>query len=152
MKAWTVLVAEDNENDVLILQHAFSRIKSDVSLIFVKDGEEAIHYLSGRDGFKDRDQYPFPDALLLDLKMPKIDGFSVLQWLRDHPPMHRLRVLVFSSSGYHSDIDRAYDLGASSFIQKPTALDDMAAIVNYIGQWLQRNKFSLISQLDYPAG
>src|SRR5262245_57639672 len=72
---WSVLVAEDNENDVLILRHVFSKISTDVSLAFVNDGEEAIKYLRGENGFSDRSKHPFPDVLLLDLKMPRLDGF-----------------------------------------------------------------------------
>jgi CheY-like chemotaxis protein len=152
MKAgWTVLVAEDNENDVLILEHAFSTIKTEVSLNVVRDGAQAIDYLSGENGFENRSQHPFPHVLLLDLKMPKVDGFDVLEWLRENPPLHRLRVIMFTSSSHHSDIDRAYDLGASAYVRKPTALSDMQSIVDCIKSWLQMNEFPVMAEIQYSA-
>lgn len=151
MKArWTVLVAEDNENDVLILEHAFSMIKTEVGLNVVNDGAQAIEYLSGANGFRDRSQFPFPHVLLLDLKMPKLDGFDVLAWLRGNPPMHRLRVIVFTSSGHHSDINRAYDLGASGFVRKPAGLSDMRSIVECLKDWLRMNEFPVLAEMTYP--
>jgi CheY-like chemotaxis protein len=148
---WSVLVAEDNENDVLILEHAFSGIKTDVALKIVTDGAQAIDYLSGQNGFTDRTRFPFPHILLLDLKMPRVDGFDVLEWLRSNPPMHRLRAIIFTSSTHHADIDRAYDLGASSYIRKPTALSDMRSIVDCIKDWLQVNEFSVLADKSYPV-
>jgi CheY-like chemotaxis protein len=146
---WSVLVAEDNENDVLILRHVFSKISTDVFLAFVNDGEEAIKYLRGENGFSDRSKHPFPDVLLLDLKMPRLDGFDVLAWLRNHPPLHRLRVIVFTSSGHNLDVERAYDLGASSYFRKPTALNDMKSIVDCLRGWLQLNQFAIIDDAQY---
>ena len=148
---WTVLVAEDNENDVLILEHAFSMIKTEVSLKIVTDGIHAIDYLSGQNGFNDRTRFPLPHLLLLDLKMPQVDGFGVLKWLRENPPLHRLRVIVFTSSAHHTDVDRAYDLGASSYIRKPAALSDMRSVVDYIKEWLQVNEFAVISDATFGS-
>jgi CheY-like chemotaxis protein len=148
---WTILVAEDNENDVLLLEHAFSRVKTEVSLNIVRDGEGVIEYLSGRNGFNNRTEFPFPQILLLDLKMPKVDGFNVLEWLRRNPPLHRMRVIVFSSSNHHPDVNRAYDLGASSFLQKPTAIHDMKSIVDCLKQWLEINQFPVLAELTCPT-
>ena len=146
---WSVLVAEDNENDVLILRHVFSKLSTDVFLAFVNDGEEAIKYLRGENGFSDRAKHPFPDVLLLDLKMPRLDGFDVLAWLRNHPPLHRLRVIVFTSSGHDMDVEKAYDLGASSYFRKPAALNDMKSIVDCLRDWLQLNQFAIIDDAHY---
>ena len=146
---WSVLVAEDNENDVLILRHVFAKVSKDVSLAFINDGEEAIKYLRGENGFGDRSKYPFPDVLLLDLKMPRLDGFDVLTWIRNHPPIHRLRVIVFTSSGHELDVERAYDLGASSYFRKPAALNDMKSVVDCLRDWLEINQFAIIEDAQY---
>jgi CheY-like chemotaxis protein len=108
-------------------------------------------YLSGTNGFQNRAEHPCPQILLLDLKMPKSDGFNVLEWLRKNPPLIRLRVIVFSSANHHSDIDRAYDLGASSFFRKPTALQDMRLIVDGLKQWLEINQFSVLSDMSFSG-
>jgi CheY-like chemotaxis protein len=148
---WTVLVAEDNENDVLILEHAFSTIKTDITLKITTDGTHAIDYLSGRNGFDDRTRFPLPHLLLLDLKMPQVDGFGVLKWLRENPPLHRLRVIVFTSSAHHTDVDRAYDLGASSYIRKPADFADMKSVVACVKEWLRVNEFAIISEATYGS-
>src|SRR5262252_9314604 len=93
----TILVAEDDENDAFIFQCAFTDAKLHHCMRFVHDGQEAIHYLQGTPPFNNRHQFPMPDLLLLDLKMPRVDGFDVLQWLKlsglDAPP-----VIVLSGS------------------------------------------------------
>lgn len=99
----TLLVAEDTENDVLLLRHAFAKAALDVPLNVVRDGKETI------DCLKDC-QAPgeFPTLLLLDLHMPKYDGFEVLEWIREQPGLKRLVVVIFTSSALNSDVTRAY--------------------------------------------
>ena len=85
----------------------------------VRDGEEAMAYLAGEGKFQDRAEFPFPDLVLLDLKMPRVDGFEVLRWIREHPKIRNLRVVVLTSSHQLRDVNEAYRLGANSFLVKP---------------------------------
>src|SRR2546421_5940528 len=104
----TILVAEDDPYDAFLLKRAFIKAGIDVHMDFVEDGEETIHYLKGENGFSDRTLHPFPVLLLLDLKMPKMDGFDVLRWLKEQTGLKRLLVTVLSSSDHPEDINRAY--------------------------------------------
>lgn len=133
MPGRTILVAEDSEEDAFILKRAFAKAGINVPLVFVSDGEEAIDYLSD-------EKHGCPRLLLLDLKMPKRNGFDVLSWLQKQKGLHRLIVTVLSSSGEVKDVNRAYDLGANSFIVKPSSLDDYAGLVEAIKTyWLKFN-------------
>jgi CheY-like chemotaxis protein len=115
----SILLAEDNENDVLMLRRAARNAKFSSPLQIVNDGEEVLAYLRGDGKFADRRRFPLPGLLLLDLKMPRKDGFEVLQWLREQPQFLGLQVVVLSSSDEIRDINRAYELGANSFLVKP---------------------------------
>src|SRR2546425_7191817 len=115
----TVLLAEDDLDDVLLTQIAFRRARLANPLHVVRDGEEAIAYLSGEGAFADRDRFPFPILLLLDLKMPKVDGFEVLEWLQSQPARRHLPVAILTSSDQDPDIGRAHALGADSYLIKP---------------------------------
>ena len=115
-----VLIAEDNEADVLALRRAFKQLGVPALLKVVENGAEVIAYLRGDGTFEDRARYRFPDLLLLDLKMPGTNGFEVLQWLRQQDgEIGRLRVVVLTSSDEIRDVNRAYMLGANSFLTKP---------------------------------
>src|SRR5688572_29057247 len=114
-----ILLVDDNENDALLMQHAFRRAGITNTLMRARDGEEAIDYLAGTGAFADRQRYPFPALVLLDLKMPRVDGFEVLRWIRSQMTMKRLPVTVLTSSDQQWDIDRAHELGVTSYLQKP---------------------------------
>src|SRR4051794_32260172 len=103
-----ILVAEDEDNDFLLLERAFAKHDNGVTVARVRDGVEVINYFSGADKFDDRRKFPLPDLLLLDLKMPRKDGFETLQWVRSHPVFRSVVVVVFSSSTQERDINRAY--------------------------------------------
>src|ERR1041385_8319073 len=124
-----ILLAEDDINDVLLLERAFEKAGLRPSLRVVNDGEAAIEYLSGRGIYADRERFPVPFLLLLDLKMPGTDGFEVLQWLRNDPELKRLLVVVLTSSNLQADVDRAYELGANSYLVKPVGFDEMLHLV-----------------------
>src|SRR6267142_2285920 len=98
MHTATILLAEDDENDVLIMRRAFKKANIINPLNLVCDGEEAINYLQGTGDYADRAKYPFPALLLLDLKMPKKSGFDVLEFIKTHPQFHRLVTVVLTSS------------------------------------------------------
>jgi len=136
-----VLVAEDDPTDAFFLERTFSKMGVPVSLHFVRDGQEVVDYLRGELSFADRRAHPMPDLLLLDLKMPRLDGFDVLNWLRQQPILKRLPVIIFTSSGESQDINRAYDLGANSYLVKPHAVDDLVGLVErFKDYWLEVNK------------
>jgi CheY-like chemotaxis protein len=136
-----VLVAEDQPMDVYLLKRAFFTVRVPTTLHFVVDGQEAIDYLSGANEYADRTVHPLPDLMLLDIKMPRLDGFQVLAWLRKQPSLKRLPVIMFSSSDLARDVDRAYELGANSFLVKPRNLDFMSDLVRLLEEyWLDLNR------------
>ncbi len=115
----TVLYAEDEDNDVLFMQRAFDKARFGDKLHVVRNGKEAIDYLSGIGDFADRNKHPLPALLMLDLDLPVLSGFGVLQWVRNHPGFFTLPTMVFSSSTRPEEKLKALRLGANDFIQKP---------------------------------
>ena len=134
----TVLLVEDDPNDVLLTQIAFEKARLANPLTVVRDGEEAIAYLRGAGPFADRRRYPMPILVLLDLKMPKLTGFQVLEWLRAQPGMvGRIPVAIMTSSDHDPDATRAFQLGADSFLQKPPDAEALLALVQRLhAYWL----------------
>src|SRR5215470_8505875 len=139
-----VLIAEDDPSDVFLLKRAFQLAQVPATLHFVRDGQEAIDYLEGENDYKDRQAHPLPDLLLLDLKMPKLNGFDVLSWLRRQPGLKRLLVTVLTSSDQPQDINRAYDLGANSYLLKPHSSHELSDLVKRVQKyWLEVNQSPL---------
>ena len=133
----TILLAEDNEDHVLLIKRAFAKANLLNPLQVVNDGHETIAYLRGDGVYADREQYPFPALMLLDLKMPNCDGFDVLLWLQDRKDLPPLRVVVLTTSDRVFDMQRAYELGAHSFLTKPVDFRDFIQLGPAIkGQWL----------------
>ena len=111
-----------------------------IKTLVVSDGEEALSYLDGAGKFADRTLYPLPDLILLDLKMPKMDGFEVLDELRKRPALKAIRVIVLTSSEQIYDVNRAYELGASSFLVKPLDFENYASLLATLNRfWLRQN-------------
>ena len=132
-----ILMAEDDPNDILLFQRAGEIVSLMNPLHIVRDGEEAIGYLSGQAQYADRELYPLPVLLLLDLKMPRKSGFDVLHWLREQSGLKRLPAVILTSSGQISDINQAYDLGANSYLVKPASLDMLAQVIKSLERyWL----------------
>ncbi|CAM2859242.1 hypothetical protein RAHE111665_04495 [Rariglobus hedericola] len=104
-------------------------------MVHVASGDELIDYVQGRGAYTDRVLHPLPKIVLLDLKMPRKDGFAVLSWRKELPFGYRLPVVVFSSSSLQQDIDRAYSLGANSYVVKPTAPDRLGSMVAALHEW-----------------
>src|SRR5213593_3626425 len=104
-----ILLAEDDPNDVLLIERAFQRTHVANSLQVVRDGEEALAYLSRQGPFADRERHPLPVLLLMDLKMPRKSGLEVLEWVRQQPGLKRLPIIVLTSSNQSPDINRAYE-------------------------------------------
>lgn len=132
-----VLIADDDSNDVFFLRRAFEKAGLSHPVLDVPDGEQAIHYLSGSQNYGDRSQFPMPSVLFLDLKMPKVSGFEVLEWLRNQKDFGNLKVVVLSSSGLQSDIQKAKSLGADDYRVKPADIDEMIVMVKEVAdKWL----------------
>jgi len=135
-----LLVAEDNAHDIFLLKRAFIKAGIDVPMHIVNDGQEAVDYLLGEGRFADRKEYPLPTLLVIDLKMPRLSGFDVIRWVREHDGLRRLPILVLSSSGLGKDVNRAYDLGANSYLLKPSRFEDLELLAEDVERyWCQRN-------------
>jgi CheY-like chemotaxis protein len=136
-----ILLAEDEEDYVLLIRRAFSKANIPNPLHVVWNGQEAIAYLKGEGKYANRDEYPLPDLLLLDLKMPRVNGFEVLKWIREQPGLAPLRVLVLTSSDQIRDVNEAYKLGANSFLVKPLDFQDFTQLSRLIQDfWLKASK------------
>lgn len=137
----TVLLAEDDPDDVLLTHLAFEKARLANPLQVVRDGEEAIAYLKGTGRFKNRISYPLPILLLLDLNMPKVNGFQVLEWLQTHPLLSPMPVAVMTSSDQDPHVTRAYELGADSYLIKPPDAEALLALVQRLrAYWLIVNE------------
>lgn len=135
------LLVEDDPDQVILLRRSFRRANLLNPLQVVTSGEEAIEYLSGTGKFANRVEFPLPSLVLLDLKMPGIDGFDVLLWIRRQPTMASLRVVVLSTSDETRDIDRAYKLGANSFLVKPSDFEHFVQVSQALnGYWVWMDK------------
>jgi CheY-like chemotaxis protein len=135
----TLLWVEDDADDVLLIGRAILKAGLDHPAL-ARDGREAVAYLSGSGKFADRNAYPFPSLILLDLKLPKMSGFEVLQWIREHAEVCRTPVVMFTSSKERADIDRAYDLGANGYLLKSVDHDDLVEALKRVREfWLDLN-------------
>jgi CheY-like chemotaxis protein len=136
-----ILLAEDDPNDVLLIQRAFQRNHVANPLQVVRDGEEALAYLSGEGTFADRGRHPLPVLMLMDLKMPRKSGLELLEWVRQQPGLKRLPIIVLTSSNQSPDINRAYELGANSYLVKPAGFDSLLELVKNLDvYWLILNE------------
>jgi len=127
-----VLIVDDNDDDVQLMRLAFEKAKAPCGLLSVEDGHEAIKYLSGEDKYADRELFPMPLLVLLDLNMPRVNGFEVLAWIQTHTQSTFPLVITLSFSHLESDIRRAYELGTSAFVAKPVDLDGSVSLVKLL--------------------
>jgi CheY-like chemotaxis protein len=136
-----ILLVEDLEEDVLLFRRAFKSADLQHSITHVPDGEEAIKYLSRQPPYDNNARYPVPDVVVLDLKMPKRDGFEVLQWLREQNVLKPAPVLILTASDRDDDIQRAKDLGAGSYYAKPIDFTKLVGVAKDISRrWLTRRR------------
>jgi CheY-like chemotaxis protein len=136
-----LLHVEDDPNDVLLLQRAFRKANAALTINAVTDGDKAVAYLSGAEEYADREKYPLPAVVLLDLKMPRKSGLEVLQWIRANEKVRRLIVIVFTSSKHDDDVNKAYDIGANSYLVKPVGFDMLVDVAKMIQQyWINTNE------------
>jgi DNA-binding response OmpR family regulator len=105
------------------------------------DGDAALNYLAGRPPYDDRTRYPIPSLVLLDLKLPRRSGLEILQWMREQEDLKSIPVIILTSSQQSLDIDRAYELGANSYLVKPVGFDGLLEMVKAIGMyWVLLNR------------
>jgi CheY-like chemotaxis protein len=113
-----ISVVDDGDDDVVLIRRAFQQAALPNPIQVVRNGEEALAYLGGAGKFSNRVEYPLPHLVLLDLNMPRVDGFEVLTWIRQEPGMRGMVVIVLTSSDRIRDVNRAYEIGANSFFVK----------------------------------
>ena len=128
----TILLVEDNEEDAFLLQRALRRHKIDCTLHIAEDGEAAIDYLAGQGKFADRAQYAHPALVLLDLKLPYVHGFEVLEWITAQSPALLARTIILTSSGEDRDRERTEQLGVRSYFVKPPTDELIAAVTKVL--------------------
>ena len=137
-----ILLVEDNEDDVFLMKRALKEAGIANRLLVAEDGEQAIDYLSGAGDFGDREKFPLPMIVFLDLKMPRKSGYDVLKWIRGNEALKALVVVMLTSSEEPRDISRAYREGANSYLVKPPTGDDLVGLAKAFKlYWLERNCF-----------
>ncbi|HVV73497.1 MAG TPA: response regulator [Verrucomicrobiae bacterium] len=151
MNTTCILQVEDDANDVFLLQRAFREVALTNPVRVVTDGQMAIDYLAGVGRFSDRNEFPLPGLVLLDLKLPHRSGREVLQWIRTQPSLRRVIVMVFTAGQYVGDVGLAYDLGANAFLLKPQDFSQYVGIARLLKDWLRHNLFAPILETAWPA-
>ena len=119
MDSGTILLVEDSADDVFFLQRALKKAQIENPLQVVVDGQQALDYLGGVGNYSNRKEFPLPCLLLLDLKLPRVNGFEVLGWIRQQASLSSLPVVILTSSGEERDRKRAAELGAKAYMVKP---------------------------------
>jgi two-component system response regulator len=136
-----ILLVEDDPNDLKLTLHALREEHLANQILIARDGEEALDFLFCRGSFRDRDPNSLPKLVLLDLKLPKVDGLEVLEQVRQNDRTRALPVVILTSSRQEEDIVRSYSLGVNSFVQKPVEFDQFQAAVKRLGYyWLLVNQ------------
>lgn len=134
----TILVVEDDAADAYFLEKAFERILANCAVNRVSDGEEARAYLQGVGKYSDRKAFPLPSVILLDLHMPRMNGFEFLNWLRNDPELKIIPAVVYSSSENPADIKKAYEMGANSFLHKRISMNAVQETMrSFARYWLE---------------
>lgn len=141
MTAKTILLVEDNLSDIDLTRRALDKARIMNELIIAEDGEEALDYMFGTGKYAGRDPHQMPAMVLLDLKLPGIDGMEVLRQIRANPITHRQPVVILTSSKEELDIATSYDLGVNSYIRKPVDFYQFADSIQCLGlYWLVLNE------------
>ena len=146
-----VLLVEDDVSDAQLIKIALGRTPGEVNLIRIEDGDKAVEYLTGTAPYDDREKYPLPLTMLLDIKLPKRSGLELLQWLRSQAgPLKRLPVMMLTSSSHRIDVNRAFERGANAYFTKPETLKELVAMLADLKSfWLQWVEFPDID--DAPS-
>jgi CheY-like chemotaxis protein len=150
---YVILLVDDRDDDLMVIKRAFTKARILNPLHAVTSGEEAIAYLCGEGKYSNRAEYPLPELILLDLKMPGLSGFDVLRWIRQHPTLKTIRIVVLTASDHMKDVNLAYELGANSFLVKPVEFDrflDLANAINGYWLWMSKTPESARSPKEAP--
>jgi CheY-like chemotaxis protein len=135
-----ILLVEDSEDDAKLLQKLFAKAGLSTPINVVADGVEAMSYLLGRDKFADRTSFPEPNILLIDLHMPRVNGLELMSWLQTQPDFEHLIIVALSGSAEQDEIDRAYQMGANSYLLKPGSALELDRTVNgFLNYWVRSN-------------
>src|SRR3989337_1760866 len=141
MKSKIILLVEDNPSDVGLTQRAPANSHAANELVVAEDGQEALDYLFGAGAYAGREVTELPALVLLDLKLPRVDGLEVLRQIRADERTRRLPVVILTTSREEQDVAQSYDLGANSYIRKPVDFTQFAQAVEYLGlYWLVLNE------------
>jgi len=134
--ARAILIAEDDEDDALLISSTLKKAGVHNPLVALHDGTEVIAYLKGDKQYADREKFPFPSVLLLDLKMPRISGLQVLQWLAERKQAREILIVVLTGHNDLGNLRTAYQTGARSFLTKPCRVADIQSLVrSYSTYW-----------------
>lgn len=149
-----ILLVDDNPHDVILLRLACRRVGIIDPIRLVKNGLEAVRYLKGEGIYTDRHAYPAPTLMLLDLRMPHTSGFEVLRWVRQQPWLDHLVVVVMTGSLETADVQKAYDLGANSYLLKPSKFSDLVKITQALKSYcsMENSAESRLRSFSLPAG
>ena len=133
-----ILLIEDEEHDAFFVRQATEQGTAGHILHAVRDGREAISYLKGKGQYADRQNFPLPNVILTDLKMPGMNGFDFLRWMRDNPDYWIIPIIVYSNSRLEADVRRAYRLGANAYFTKPNQLADLVEMLRLTYEYWSR--------------
>lgn len=149
---FTILLVEDDPNDVLLLERAFKKNNITNPIRVVTDGEQAISYLSGVGKYADRTLFPSPKIIVMDIKMPRKSGLEVLEWIKENPRYQVIPTLVMSSSSQEKDIQMAYELGANTYLVKPSTFEELQSMIKAVyDYWKLGQKPIPWSEEERPA-
>lgn len=143
----TILLVDDSDDDLVLMKHACQAAHFKPSVRTVSNGEDAMSYLKGEGAYASRDKFPLPTVMLLDLNMPRVNGFEVLAWVRTQPLLKRLSIIVLSASARPEDVERAFDLGANSYLVKPGSIAALIAMMCSLRDWLEYNHFPALENV-----
>lgn len=130
-----ILLVDDNPMDVILTLDAFKEARLNNNINVARDGEEALDYIFGKGEFADRSKFPMPSLILLDLKMPGIDGFEVLRKIKNTEKLKRIPVIILTSSKEEGDLALSYDIGANSYLVKPVNFNGFIDVVKKIDDY-----------------
>ncbi|HEX7861148.1 MAG TPA: response regulator [Verrucomicrobiae bacterium] len=133
-----VLVAEDNPDDAILLRRAIDKAGITARVKIVNDGEEMLLYLQGRGVYTNRDAYPLPNLIILDLKMPRKSGLEVLLWMSENQDLAVVPTIVLSASNLEKDVRQAYNLGANTYFVKPTTFEELVSTMRMVKEYWHR--------------
>jgi len=146
-----VMLVDDSEAVLVLLQRAICTAAPDWDVRAVRGGKAALKFLEGEDALNQQERYPAPEVLLLDLNMPGMSGFDVLQWVRASARWQHLVVILFSASEEQRDVNRAYALGANSYLLKKTGFEELCQTFAMLDRFWRNASFATVGALATPA-